>query len=84
MLLGFISLLLTIGQSPISNICISEKVGSTWHPCSKKKEVNINKVELPAREDENRRKLLKVSDSGGSLRRLLAGGTTDNCGTVSA
>ncbi|KAL0284097.1 UNVERIFIED_CONTAM: MLO-like protein 2 [Sesamum angustifolium] len=38
MLLGFISLLLTVGQSPISNICISKSVGATWHPCSKKQE----------------------------------------------
>ncbi|CAN1829936.1 MLO-like protein 6 [Linum perenne] len=33
MLLGFISLLLTVGQDPISRICISKKLGSTWHPC---------------------------------------------------
>ncbi|XP_034704887.1 MLO-like protein 6 [Vitis riparia] len=35
MLLGFISLLLTILQDYISKICISESVGSTWHPCKK-------------------------------------------------
>ncbi|CAN6981007.1 hypothetical protein IGI04_038774 [Brassica rapa subsp. trilocularis] len=34
MLLGFISLLLTIGQTPISNICISQNVASSMHPCS--------------------------------------------------
>ena len=34
MLLGFISLLLTIGQTPISNICISQSVASSMHPCS--------------------------------------------------
>ncbi|KAJ9159953.1 hypothetical protein P3X46_025402 [Hevea brasiliensis] len=38
MLMGFISLLLTALQSPISNICISESVASTWHPCNKKQE----------------------------------------------
>lgn len=34
MLVGFISLLLTIGQNPISNICVSKKVAGSWHPCS--------------------------------------------------
>ncbi|KAF2300576.1 hypothetical protein GH714_014107 [Hevea brasiliensis] len=81
MLLGFISLLLTVGQGPISNICIPEKVGSSWHPCSKEEEANINKAEVPATENENRRKLLTISDSGGSLHRVLAGTTTtDKCG----
>lgn len=36
LLLGFISLLLTVLQGPISDICISEEVGSTWHPCDYK------------------------------------------------
>ncbi|XP_057998697.1 MLO-like protein 6 isoform X2 [Hevea brasiliensis] len=83
MLLGFISLLLTVGQGPISNICIPEKVGSSWHPCSKEEEANINKAEVPATENENRRKLLTISDSGGSLHRVLAGTTTtDKCGEM--
>ncbi|KAJ0453295.1 hypothetical protein HanHA300_Chr15g0588771 [Helianthus annuus] len=34
MLLGFISLLLTVGQEPIASICISSKVARTWHPCN--------------------------------------------------
>ncbi|XP_031383723.1 MLO-like protein 2 isoform X1 [Punica granatum] len=34
MLLGFISLLLTILQEPISGMCISRKVAFTWRPCS--------------------------------------------------
>ncbi|XP_076900576.1 MLO-like protein 12 [Bidens hawaiensis] len=34
MLLGFISLLLTVGQEPISKICISSEVARTWHPCN--------------------------------------------------
>ncbi|OWM70175.1 hypothetical protein CDL15_Pgr026025 [Punica granatum] len=34
MLLGFISLLLTILQDPISGMCISKKVAFTWRPCS--------------------------------------------------
>ncbi|XP_030451672.1 MLO-like protein 6 [Syzygium oleosum] len=70
MLLGFISLLLTVGQGPISNICISEKVGATWHPCSKSQESD---------HESNGRKLLGLSDSPGGGRRVLAGATYDNC-----
>ncbi|XP_071734037.1 MLO-like protein 12 [Rutidosis leptorrhynchoides] len=33
MLLGFISLLLTVGQQPISDICIPSTVARSWHPC---------------------------------------------------
>ncbi|OMO71554.1 Mlo-related protein [Corchorus capsularis] len=40
MLMGFISLLLTVGQSTISSFCISKSVADTWHPCSKKAEAN--------------------------------------------
>ena len=35
MLLGFMSLLLTIGQGIISEICVPKSVGATLHPCSK-------------------------------------------------
>lgn len=35
MLLGFISLLLTVGAEPISMICISKKVVDTMLPCKK-------------------------------------------------
>nr|XP_043614550.1 MLO-like protein 12 [Erigeron canadensis] len=38
MLLGFISLLLTVLQQPISEICIPKTVGRTWHPCSSEKD----------------------------------------------
>ncbi|KAF9590948.1 hypothetical protein IFM89_000493 [Coptis chinensis] len=34
MLLGFISLLLTIAKGPISSICVPISVGDTWLPCS--------------------------------------------------
>lgn len=40
MLLGFISLLLTVLEGPIPGICISTTVGATWHPCDKKSDVN--------------------------------------------
>lgn len=80
MLLGFISLLLTVGQGPISNICISQKVGNTWHPCSKKQEANKT-VEVEDYETPSR-KLLAAFESGyggGSERRVLAAAGTDKC-----
>ncbi|KAL0436885.1 UNVERIFIED_CONTAM: MLO-like protein 6 [Sesamum radiatum] len=80
MLLGFISLLLTVGQGPISNICISKAVGATWHPCSKKQEVKKYPAAPEDLGDDNRRKLLMVEeDGGGSFRRILAAGGTDKC-----
>lgn len=83
MLLGFISLLLTVGQSPISNICISKSLGATWHPCSKEEETesNNNKAEEETDSETGGRKLLSMlSDSGGSFRRILASGSsTDKC-----
>lgn len=33
MLLGFISLLLTVGQETIADICIPKKLAHSWHPC---------------------------------------------------
>lgn len=33
MLLGFISLLITVGTKPVSKICISAEAGSTMLPC---------------------------------------------------
>ncbi|XP_051113602.1 MLO-like protein 6 [Andrographis paniculata] len=71
MLLGFISLLLTVGQDPISNICISKEIGATWHPCTKKQET----LKYPA--DKTRRKLLAADDDV-STRRILAAGY-DKC-----
>ncbi|XP_022756688.1 MLO-like protein 6 [Durio zibethinus] len=75
MLLGFISLLLTVGQGLISNICISEKVGNTWHPCNKKQE-KTNGVDQDSR---HRRRLLTISDTGRVFRRSLAGASDDRC-----
>ncbi|XP_047316208.1 MLO-like protein 12 [Impatiens glandulifera] len=37
MVMGFISLLLTVGQAPISGICVPNNVGRSWHPCEKDK-----------------------------------------------
>ena len=80
-LLGFISLLLTVGQSPISSICISKKAGATWHPCNKN-EAKLNRSENT--EYENRRRLLSISGSAGeSFRRVLAASaSTDKCAAM--
>ncbi|KAI3870020.1 hypothetical protein MKX03_002052 [Papaver bracteatum] len=42
MLLGFLSLLLTVGQGPISKICIPKSVAATWHPCNGEEETRLN------------------------------------------
>ncbi|GJW30083.1 MLO-like protein 6 [Tanacetum coccineum] len=39
MLLGFISLLLTAGTTPITKICISEGAAEGWHPCSREEDI---------------------------------------------
>ncbi|KAK9985479.1 hypothetical protein SO802_030430 [Lithocarpus litseifolius] len=76
MLLGFISLLLTVGQRPISSICITKAVGATWHPCNKSREKKLNKDE-----DYGHRRLLTISDfgGGGNTRRVLAAAGYDKC-----
>ncbi|KAL2488817.1 MLO-like protein 6 [Forsythia ovata] len=78
MLLGFISLLLTVGQGPIADICISKKIGDTWHPCKKKQEAE-KYGKTDDIEDESRRKLLMIGGGGGGVRRMLASGGTDKC-----
>lgn len=82
MLLGFISLLLTVGQSPISNICIPKIVGATWHPCGKKQEEGKLSNEYSGKKDDSSssaedhgRKLLAAEGA----RRILAGAGTDKC-----
>lgn len=80
MLLGFISLLLTVGQGLISNICISSEVAATWHPCGKSQEQMKNKSQGPPDDKSKDRKLLALSDfPGGGVRRVLAGATYDKC-----
>uniref|UniRef100_A0A2P2NHU2 Uncharacterized protein MANES_10G044600 n=1 Tax=Rhizophora mucronata TaxID=61149 RepID=A0A2P2NHU2_RHIMU len=74
MLMGFISLLLTVLQEPISNFCISESLASTWHPCSKKQETKVSKDSTG-----DRRRLLQLLDSGEIHRRSLATSKYDKC-----
>ncbi|XP_059660598.1 MLO-like protein 6 [Cornus florida] len=82
MLLGFISLLLTVGQTTISNFCIPKSVGDTWHPCSKSEESTLSGYDTPPtseEEEEHRRRLLGMPDSNPSFRRVLAAAGTDKC-----
>ncbi|KAI3799397.1 hypothetical protein L1987_34695 [Smallanthus sonchifolius] len=75
MLLGFISLLLTVGTTPITQICIPESAGSTWHPCSKQNERASDGGDDD--ETESRRRLLSLL---GAPRRILGGVTSnDKC-----
>nr|GLL41044.1 hypothetical protein VITISV_032771 [Ipomoea trifida] len=80
MLLGFISLLLTIGQSTILRICISKSLAKSWHPCDKHEEEDKYGGDTG---DEGRRRRLLLAfadeDSGEIHRRILAGGGTDKC-----
>ncbi|CAL9214537.1 unnamed protein product [Arabidopsis halleri] len=84
MLLGFISLLLTVGQTPISNICISQKVAKTMHPCSAAAEAEkYGKKDTGKKEDGDgdkpgRRLLLELADSY-IHRRSLATKGYDKC-----
>ncbi|KAM5556067.1 MLO-like protein 12 [Rosa sericea] len=65
MLLGFLSLLLTVLQDPIAGICIPKSVAATWHPCNDS--------------DSKARKLHESSDSVFSFRRKLATKGYDKC-----
>ncbi|KAK8604826.1 hypothetical protein V6N13_082295 [Hibiscus sabdariffa] len=80
MLLGFISLLLTVGQGLISDICISKEIAATWHPCSKKHDNSVNESDQGDNTDtEHRRRLLAFPNPGGVFRRSLAGASEDKC-----
>ncbi|CAJ1979342.1 unnamed protein product [Sphenostylis stenocarpa] len=84
MLLGFLSLLLTVGQGPISRICISEKVASTWHPCSHAgSSISHDTVSEESEVGTNSRRLLAAFHGSNEVnpRRVLAGGS-DKCGEV--
>lgn len=76
MLLGFISLLLTVFQDPISGICISEKVAATWHPCSVPKTPKADS-DRESDSETNSRKLLEFLDP--IPRRVLATKGYDKC-----
>ncbi|KAF8397661.1 hypothetical protein HHK36_016582 [Tetracentron sinense] len=68
MLMGFISLLLTVGQGPISNICISESLGNTWKPCTQKQATKLNNKQKLYSDDNNRRRLLLMIPDSSTRR----------------
>lgn len=73
-LLGFISLLLTVLQQPISGIFISKTVGSTCHPCELVKGQTEKNYQ-----NGTGRKLLQFLESGFGERRRLATKGYDKC-----
>ncbi|XVE99339.1 hypothetical protein REPUB_Repub03eG0189800 [Reevesia pubescens] len=75
MLMGFISLLLTVLQGPISDICIPTSIANTWHPCDKQDE-----AKKYSETESSGRKLLEFSDDTMFIpRRSLATSKYDKC-----
>ncbi|KAK3428478.1 hypothetical protein EUGRSUZ_E00008 [Eucalyptus grandis] len=70
MLLGFISLLLTVFQSRINTICISQHSSSKWLPCKKEDDTSTTHFQTSF-----------SSFTSGNARRLLAeaSASTDHC-----
>ncbi|KAJ8629314.1 hypothetical protein MRB53_022637 [Persea americana] len=88
MILGFISLLLTFGQSYIARICISEKLSETMLPCALIKENEEHgEITPPAKNDhpsaeENHHQRLLWDDYFTNLsvhRRVLSGHVAVHC-----
>ncbi|ESW23746.1 hypothetical protein PHAVU_004G071700 [Phaseolus vulgaris] len=79
MVLGFISLLLSVLQDQISKICVSEEVAASWHPCANPKSSTATKTDEDESDDIqiNSRKLLQLYDS--IPRRILATKGYDKC-----
>ncbi|KAL0856887.1 hypothetical protein Bca101_062041 [Brassica carinata] len=84
MLMGFISLLLTIGQNYISQICISESVAASMRPCSRSEELKKYPTKKKdtgndgGDEENSGRKLLELVESF-IPRRSLATKGYDKC-----
>ncbi|XP_038720534.1 MLO-like protein 10 isoform X2 [Tripterygium wilfordii] len=71
MILGFISLLLTFGQTYFIRVCVSPKVANTMLPCAKKETSNDSS------EEEHRRRLLWLE-----RRSLAAAGSDFKCNDI--
>lgn len=79
MILGFISLLLTFGQTYISKICILDSVADTMLPCS----IKTTEGTTEGTSREHRRRLLQnVLINQNMKRRILAAGSIESCPTV--
>ncbi|KAJ0097536.1 hypothetical protein Patl1_29303 [Pistacia atlantica] len=77
MLLGFISLLITVGTKPVSKICISAKAGSTMLPCKEPRDKED--YSNGGNDGDDRRKLLWHTGEVIRHRILAAGGEEDYC-----
>lgn len=78
MVLGFISLLLTVLQDQISKICVSDKVASSWHPCANPKVLDKSEEDDSDDIEINSRKLLQYYYDA-IPRRVLATKGYDKC-----
>ncbi|KAK3150361.1 hypothetical protein QOZ80_3AG0232250 [Eleusine coracana subsp. coracana] len=72
MLMGFISLLLAVSQTPISKICIPKKAGNIMKPCKAKADGNV-------KGDARRRLLWYLGQEAVHRRFLAAAGGEDEC-----
>ncbi|KAF8395200.1 hypothetical protein HHK36_019143 [Tetracentron sinense] len=54
----------SVGQGPISGICISKNVGASWHPCKEDKKLY---EENETDSKDHGRKLLSIPDSGNKV-----------------
>ena len=72
MLLGFISLLLTVGTSYVAKICVPKDLGNKWLPCDKK-----DKDDHDGDGDEGKNEHRRLLSYGEEMvwRRALASGT---------
>lgn len=69
MLMGFISLTITILQQPVSKVCIPSSVYNKWTPCSISKRplvASTSPASAPAPAEEHRRRLLASETSTSS------------------
>lgn len=78
MILGFISLLLTIGQNYFAKICIPEKAATTMLPCKLRK-----KTDEEHDAGSSQRRLLWDLATNPSARRFLAAHGPNTCPEVS-
>lgn len=74
MVLGFISLLLTFGQSYIAKICIPDNVANTMLPCKIRHE-----VEEDDHDGSSKRRLLWSLATNSTTRRILSGDAPSSC-----
>ncbi|BBN06024.1 mlo protein [Marchantia polymorpha subsp. ruderalis] len=79
MLLGFISLLLTVLQNPITKICVSDAFASHMLPCERH-ELAASDANAPAADTTAHRRLLDLFEMDAyDSRRMLSGGGSTYC-----